>query len=93
MTIEYQRLPGFQGPERTLYYDDLSTSLFPRIKDLGALTSLIILAPGGECEGSAFWSVYLSVCMSVQARNSKTFAQFDLIFLYKKCYPRGSVLL
>ena len=49
------------------------------------------LAPREECEGNAFGSVFLSV--SVPVRNSKTIAPIDLIFLHKKYYPRGSVLL
>ena len=42
-----------------------------------------------ECEGNAFGSACLFVCLRVRVRNSKTIALIDLIF-----YPRsGSVLL
>ena len=49
---------------------------------------LVTLAPGEECEGNAFGSVSLSVCMSVRARNSKTIAPINLIFFTQEVlYP------
>ena len=54
---------------------------------------LVTLTPGEECEGSAFGSICLSICMSVRMRNSKIIAPIGLIFLYKKYYTRGSVHL
>ena len=46
------------------------------------------LAPGEECECSAF----VSVCLSVRMHNSKTVAPIDLIFLHKKEFTGGSNL-
>ena len=43
---------------------------------------------GEECEGN----VFSSVCVSVDARNSKTITPIDLIFQNKKSYTRGSDL-
>ena len=48
--------------------------------------------PGGECDGSAFGSVCLSVCF-VCVHSSKTIAPSVLICLRKKYYTRGSVVL
>ena len=50
---------------------------------------IITLAPGEECVGNAFGSV----CLSVRTRNSKTISPIDLIFLHKKYYARGPVIL
>ena len=54
------------------------------IVDIGV--GMFTLAPGEECEGHAFGSVCLYVCLSVRMR-------IDLIFLHNKYYARGSVLL
>ena len=55
--------------------------------------SSIIFAPGEECEGSAFGSVCLSVCLFVSlcAHNSKTIAQIDFIFYTRRIIPVGQV--
>ena len=47
-------------------------------------TVFITLAPGEECEGNAFGSVCLSVCLSVRTRKSRTISP---IFLHKKYVP------
>ena len=48
---------------------------------------MIALPPGEECEANAV------CCLSVWARNSKTITLIVLIFLHKKYYTRGSVLI
>ena len=49
---------------------------------------LFTLAPGGVCEGNAFGSICLYVCLYVHASNSKTISPIDLIF-----YTKRSILM
>ena len=50
------------------------------------------LAPGGVCEGNAFGSICLFVCLSVHASNSKTIAPIDLILYTKRSNTHGFAL-
>ena len=62
------------------WYEQINICVFITGLLIGLFVAWVItLALGEECEGNAFGSVCLSVCMSVRMFNSKTTAPIALI--------------